>query len=47
MLRFTDAVTPEPLSAGIASSFKLRVGDWRITYEIGRNIINRGIFEGK
>ncbi len=37
--QYFDAITPEPLSADMAGLFKLRVGDWRIVYEIGKNII--------
>ncbi len=33
--QYFDAITPEPLSADMAGLFKLRVGDWRIVYEIG------------
>ncbi len=37
--QYFDAITPEPLSADMAGLFKLRVGDWRIVYEIGKDII--------
>jgi mRNA interferase RelE/StbE len=37
--QYFDAVTPEPLSADMAGLFKLRVGDWRVIYEIGRDVI--------
>lgn len=37
--QYFDAITPEPLSAEMAGLFKLRVGDWRIVYEIGKDVI--------
>ena len=37
--QYFDAITPEPLSADMAGLFKLRVGDWRIVYEIGKDVI--------
>jgi len=37
--QYFDAVTPEPLSADMAGLFKLRVGDWRVIYEIGKDVI--------
>ena len=37
--QYFEAITPEPLSADMAGLFKLRVGDWRIVYEIGKDVI--------
>lgn len=37
--QYFDAVTPEPLSADMAGLYKLRVGDWRVIYEIGKDVI--------
>ena len=37
--KYFDAVTPEPLSADMSGLFKLRVGDWRVIYEIGKDVI--------
>lgn len=37
--KYFDAVTPEPLTADMAGLFKLRVGDWRVVYEIGKDLI--------
>ncbi len=32
-------IIPEPLSAELAGTFKLRVGDWRIVYTIETDVI--------
>ena len=32
-----DSVTPEPLTGKLSGLFKLRVGDYRVLYEIVRN----------
>lgn len=37
--RYFDAITPEPLSADMTGLFKLRVGDWRVVYEIRSDVI--------
>jgi len=29
-----DSITPEPLSGGLKDMFKLRVGDWRVVYQV-------------
>jgi mRNA interferase RelE/StbE len=36
---YFDAITPEPLSVDLSGLFKLRVGDWRVIYEIGKDFI--------
>ena len=37
--RYFDNITPESLSGDMNGLFKLRVGDWRVVYEIGENVI--------
>ena len=37
--QYFDAVTPEPLSADMSGLFKLRVGDWRVIYEIEKDLL--------
>jgi len=37
--RYFDNITPEPLSGDMNGLFKLRVGDWRVVYEIGNNVL--------
>lgn len=32
-------ITPEPLSADLAGTFKLRIGDWRVIYTIEDTVI--------
>jgi len=34
-----DNIIPEPLSAELAGTYKLRVGDWRIIYTIETGVI--------
>ena len=34
-----NSVTPEPLSADLAGTFKLRIGDWRVIYTIEDTVI--------
>ena len=34
-----DNITPEPLSAELAGTFKLRVGDWRVVYTVEPDVI--------
>jgi mRNA interferase RelE/StbE len=37
--RYFDNITPEPLSGDMSGLFKLRVGDWRVVYEVRKNVI--------
>ena len=37
--KYFGAVTPEALCADMAGLFKLKVGDWRVIYEIGKDVI--------
>ena len=32
-------VTPEPLSGSLSGTFKIRIGDWRVIYQLEKNII--------
>lgn len=34
-----DSITPEPLSADLSGTFKLRVGDWRVIYILETDMI--------
>ena len=36
---YFDNITPESLSGDMSGLFKLRVGDWRVVYEIGEDVI--------
>lgn len=32
-------ITPEPLSGGLAGTFKFRIGDWRVIYTVEKEVI--------
>ena len=34
-----DSVTPESLSGNYKGTFKLRIGDWRVVFTIGNDLI--------
>ncbi len=34
-----ENITPEPLSWDFSGTFKLRIGDWRVVYTIGTDVI--------
>ena len=45
-------IIPEPLSGGLAGTFKFRIGDWRVIYTVEKEVIviqavghRRGIYK--